>query len=64
MNDLYSKMAFQAVHDPLTGCLYRHEMEKHLHFGAALQSERQMAALVWLDIDQFKVINSSWNAYW
>lgn len=62
VNDLYSKMAFQAVHDPLTGCLYRHEMEKHLHFTVLrCKSERQMAALIWLDIDQFKVINSSYG---
>lgn len=64
VNDLYSKMAFQAVHDPLTGCLYRHEMEKHLHFTVLrCKSERQMAALVWLDIDQFKVINSSYGTH-
>lgn len=61
VDELYTKMAFQSSHDPLTGCLYRHELEKHLEatLMSRLRMRDQERALIWLDVDQFAVLNSS-----
>jgi diguanylate cyclase (GGDEF)-like protein len=62
VNDLYGKMAYQALHDPLTGCIYRHEMEKYLDFCLIrCKTDNVVAALIWLDIDQFRVVNNSYG---
>lgn len=62
VNDLYGKMAAQALRDPLTGCLYRHEFEKHLALALArCRTQAATTALIWLDIDQFHVVNNSYG---
>ena len=60
VEDLYKKMAVQAVHDGLTGCMQRREFEKKLDYTiekAKVTSEP--AALIVFDIDRFNVINSN-----
>ncbi len=60
--DLYKKMASQALHDPLTGCLYRHEFEKQLaRVVLQVPVRHASAALLMVDIDQFSVINASYG---
>lgn len=62
VEDLYRKMAWQSLHDPLTGCLQRHELEKHLNCVLMrCRTERQGGALLWIDIDQFRVINGNYG---
>jgi len=55
-----SKLAFQASHDSLTGLINRGEFERKL--GLALKSAAQLArqhAVMYLDLDQFKVVNDT-----
>jgi len=59
---IYRKMMFQATHDPLTGAMQRHEMEKQV--GRAVMQARlqgRRSALMIFDIDQFSVVNSSYG---
>jgi len=59
VEDLYQKMANQAVHDSLTGCMQRRELEKKLNISIQKsKSINQPAALILFDIDRFSVINS------
>jgi diguanylate cyclase (GGDEF)-like protein/PAS domain S-box-containing protein len=55
---LSEELAYRAAHDPLTGLLGRDEFERRL--ANALSEARrqaQTAVFVYLDLDQFKVIN-------
>ncbi|WLQ12258.1 DUF1631 family protein [Hahella aquimaris] len=62
VQDLYHKMAIQAVHDPLTGCMHRHEFEKQLQYLATwVKNHDETAALIVFDIDQFGAINSNYG---
>jgi diguanylate cyclase (GGDEF)-like protein/PAS domain S-box-containing protein len=57
---LQKKMVHQATHDPLTGLVNRAEFETRLD--KALQSAKEFEnthALLYLDLDQFKVVNDS-----
>ncbi|WP_372998812.1 DUF1631 family protein [Marinobacter sp.] len=65
VEDVYRKLNFQATHDALTGCMYRHDFEKQLSqlIGTQPRSvEDDGAALMVLDIDEFSVINASYGA--
>jgi len=58
--DLTSKLSWQATHDALTGLVNRAEFEARL--GLSLSSARQEArhhALLYLDLDQFKIVNDT-----
>jgi diguanylate cyclase (GGDEF)-like protein len=60
VEDLYQKMAVQAVHDSLTGCMQRRELEKKLNYTIEkTKYTREPAALIVFDIDRFNVINSN-----
>jgi len=60
VEDLYKKMAVQAVHDSLTGCMQRHEFEKKLNITIEkVKLAEDTAALILFDIDRFNVINSN-----
>lgn len=56
----FSQMEHMAYHDGLTGLANRHELHKRLN--TALKSARrfdQLHALLYLDLDQFKVVNDT-----
>jgi len=50
-------MDFRAKHDALTGLMNRYEFENHL--AAALEDPTRRHALLYLDLDQFKLVNDS-----
>ena len=55
-----AKLSYQASHDSLTGLINRSEFERRL--AIALQSASQMGrhhAVMYLDLDQFKVVNDT-----
>jgi diguanylate cyclase (GGDEF)-like protein/PAS domain S-box-containing protein len=60
LHRLQKKMVHQATHDPLTGLVNRSEFEQRLD--KALQSAKAFEnthALLYLDLDQFKVVNDA-----
>ena len=62
VQDLYREMAFRATHDALTGCLSRHEFEKHLaRLCQQASASSDTGILIVVDIDQFSVINASYG---
>jgi diguanylate cyclase (GGDEF)-like protein/PAS domain S-box-containing protein len=57
---LEAQLAHQAFHDPLTGLANRVLfMERLTHAFAKLQRRRQQGAVLFVDLDRFKVINDS-----
>ncbi len=57
---LAEMLSFQATHDALTGLLNRHEFERRLEWMLILAKEDLMEhSLMYLDLDQFKVINDT-----
>ncbi|MFL6602812.1 MAG: EAL domain-containing protein [Steroidobacteraceae bacterium] len=57
---LAARLEYEATHDPLTGLTNRREFETLLH--AAIEDQRARGthyALLYLDLDQFKVINDT-----
>jgi diguanylate cyclase (GGDEF)-like protein len=48
-----------AHHDPLTGLVNRREFETRLHRALRTASARRQHALLYVDLDQFKVINDT-----
>ena len=62
VQDLYREMAFRATHDPLTGCLSRHEFEKHLgRMAHQAGGEEAAGTLIVADVDQFSVVSASYG---
>ncbi|HYM48477.1 MAG TPA: diguanylate cyclase, partial [Burkholderiaceae bacterium] len=60
LQSMARRMAFLASHDPLTGLLNRREFEERLK--EVLESARSQAlehALLYLDLDQFKIVNDT-----
>ncbi|MHB8536312.1 MAG: EAL domain-containing protein [Sulfuricaulis sp.] len=54
------RMAFLASHDPLTGLLNRREFETRLRqVLESAQSGERVHALLYLDLDQFKIVNDT-----
>lgn len=51
------ELSFQATHDLLTGLVNRGEFERRLH--RVLNTEHGQHAMLYLDLDQFKVVNDS-----
>ena len=56
---LTQKLAYQAAHDALTGLLNRDEFESRLKKVLASVREGVPHALLYLDLDQFKVVNDT-----
>jgi diguanylate cyclase (GGDEF)-like protein len=53
-------LSFQATHDPVTGLVNRREFERRLHaIVNVTKHERSRHALIYMDLDQFKVINDT-----
>lgn len=54
------EMSYQASHDALTGLINRREFEHHLSsLSADAIAEHRQHALLYLDLDQFKIINDT-----
>lgn len=56
---LTQKLTYQAAHDALTGLLNRDEFERRLSKILASAHEEIPHALLYLDLDQFKVVNDT-----
>jgi diguanylate cyclase (GGDEF)-like protein/PAS domain S-box-containing protein len=58
---LHRRLAYLASHDPLTGFINRRELEERLSkvFAAVKAEPGRTAALLYLDLDQFKVVNDT-----
>jgi len=57
---LMRQMAWQARHDPLTGLVNRKEMEVRIeHALTSAKSFNRVHALLYLDLDQFKIVNDT-----
>ncbi len=60
---LFRQISYQASHDALTGLINRREFENRLVAGVdALKADpAQVHALIYLDLDQFKVVNDTFG---
>lgn len=61
VQDVYRKLNFEATHDTLTGCLLRHDFEKHLSQTLGELSDGEACVLIAFDIDEFNIINASYG---
>jgi len=60
LQSMARRMAFLASHDPLTGLLNRREFEERLkEVLESARSENLTHALLYLDLDQFKIVNDT-----
>jgi len=60
LQKLHEQLLFQSSHDPLTGLINRREFERHIQDAiddAKLESHKHV--LCFIDLDQFKVVNST-----
>jgi len=54
------RISYQASHDELTGLINRREFERHLEYLIELAtSDEREHALLYMDLDQFKIINDT-----
>jgi diguanylate cyclase (GGDEF)-like protein/PAS domain S-box-containing protein len=56
---LVQQLAHQAVHDALTGLMNRREFERCLNRVMASRSGHESHRLLYLDLDQFKIVNDT-----
>lgn len=57
---LLQQMTWQAQHDPLTGLVNRNEFERRVEYAlASAKSFGRQHALLYMDLDQFKVVNDT-----
>jgi diguanylate cyclase (GGDEF)-like protein/PAS domain S-box-containing protein len=58
--NLADALSFQATHDPLTSLINRHEFERRLGIAFSTAHDlKQSHALLYLDLDQFKIVNDT-----
>jgi diguanylate cyclase (GGDEF)-like protein len=60
LENMHNQLAYQAAHDDLTQLMNRKEFEREV--GNAIQSARaglEQHALLYLDLDQFKIVNNT-----
>jgi diguanylate cyclase (GGDEF)-like protein len=57
LRELTERLSYQASHDSLTGLINRREFERRLEQALDPESGRDCSALLYLDLDQFKLIN-------
>lgn len=61
---LSEELSYQAIHDSLTGLYNRREFERRLNTAiAALDAGGRPGALLYMDLDQFKLINDTSGHY-
>ncbi|HSH30185.1 MAG TPA: EAL domain-containing protein [Thiohalobacter sp.] len=58
-HELAQQLTWQAAHDALTGLRNRKEFERELREVLAGAADQQTDALLYLDLDQFKVVNDT-----
>ncbi|MCP4302177.1 MAG: EAL domain-containing protein [Gammaproteobacteria bacterium] len=60
---LFRQLSYQASHDTLTGLVNRREFENHLigAFEQIRHNSEAMHALLYVDLDQFKVVNDTFG---
>ncbi len=60
---LFRQLSYQAAHDSLTGLINRREFENRLvsSFDGLKNDPEQMHALLYIDLDQFKVVNDTFG---
>ena len=62
VQEVYSKLNFEATHDALTGCLHRHDFEKQLAQALSAMDDNPCShTLMVFDIDEFSVINATYG---
>ncbi len=60
IDEATERLSYQASHDALTGLVNRREFERRLERAlAAARDNRQVYALCYLDLDQFKIVNDT-----
>jgi len=58
--EMTQKLSWQATHDALTGLINRREFESRLQLAlAASHAEGQQHAILYVDLDQFKIVNDT-----
>ena len=58
--EMAQKLTWQAAHDALTGLINRREFEHRLQQAlASSQADGQQHALIYIDLDQFKIVNDT-----
>ena len=58
-NELKEKLTYQAGHDALTGLMNRHAFEEHAKRILSEIDSQSYHCLLFLDLDQFKIVNDS-----
>lgn len=58
-HQLTALLSYQATHDPLTGLVNRSELERRLQAAIDEQEQGHSHSLLYLDLDQFKVVNDT-----
>ncbi|QSA98168.1 EAL domain-containing protein [Methylococcus sp. EFPC2] len=53
------RLSYQASHDPLTGLVNRQEFERRLERVLSTATAEESHALLYLDLDQFKIVNDT-----
>jgi diguanylate cyclase (GGDEF)-like protein/PAS domain S-box-containing protein len=60
LHEMARQMAYQATHDSLTGLINRHEFETRLSLALeSARTENVQHVLLYMDLDQFKVVNDT-----
>ena len=59
MNRIARKLSYQASHDSMTGLINRREFERRLQRVLDSAKSNESHALLYLDLDQFKIVNDS-----
>lgn len=60
LENMHTQLAHQASHDDLTGLINRKEFERQIEISLkAARASEQQHALLYIDLDQFKIVNNT-----
>ncbi len=59
INEATAQLAYQALHDPLTGLINRREFESRLEATIRMAHGGEKACVLFIDLDRFKKVNDS-----